>query len=170
MLLRADPPFSKVIVVHCSPEFTHEYDDLDDVEVISEIPSPDEFDGEEKTMVILDDIDLTALSKEQRGNLDRLYGFVSTHCNVSVCLTSQETFRVPAIVRRCANYYVIWKVSDTDSLKMIGRKVGFKSEDFQNIFERHFHNPKDSLHIDLTEHSPYPLRINGYQMLKRNEG
>ena len=93
MLIRANPPFEKVIVVHCSPEFTKEYDDLDNTEIIAEIPNPTEFDGEEKTLVILDDIDLTALSKDQKGNLDRLFGFVSTHMNVSVCLSSALGFR-----------------------------------------------------------------------------
>lgn len=167
ILIRAKPVFAKVIVVHCDPENTKEYDDLDDCELIGEIPEPTEFDGSLKTCLILDDIDLSGMSKQQKACLDRVFGYVSTHSNVSVCLTSQEAFRIPPIVRRCANYYCLWKICDIDSLNQIGRKCGFKKEDFQHIFDKYLIEPKDSFHIDLTDHSPYKLRINGYTMLER---
>jgi hypothetical protein len=168
VVIRCKPAFERIICVHCAPDSTREYEDID-AEMVGEIPQPEEFDGEEKTFVILDDVDLTAMDKIQKGALDRLFGYVSTHCNVSVCLTSQEAFGIPPIVRRCSNFYVIWRISDADSLKAIGRKVGFKSADFQHIFDKYLREPKSSLWIDLTEHSPFPLRLNGYELLERKD-
>ena len=116
ILLRADPPFKAVKVIHCDPEYTQEYDDLKIVEMLGEIPAPDEFEGEQKTLVILDDLEVKQLPKDQNRNLDRLFGFVSTHKNISVVLCSQDPFNVPAIVRRCANLWVLWTGSDMDAM------------------------------------------------------
>ena len=102
ILLRADPPFQEVIVIHCDADYTKEWDDIE-CELISEIPSPSEFEGLVKTLVILDDIDYKSLNKVQKSNLDRLCGNVSTHKNISVCITAQCPFNIPPIVRRCAN-------------------------------------------------------------------
>jgi hypothetical protein len=84
-------------------------------------------------------------------------------------LTAQDPFSVPAICRRCANLWILWSTDDVQSLQTLGRRVGFQSKDFEHIFKKYLPGRKDSLWIDLTDGSPYPLRINGYQMLKRNE-
>ena len=57
ILMRADPPFTRLLVVHVDPEYTQEYDDVGG-ELLSEIPSPDEFDGAEKTLIVMDDLEL----------------------------------------------------------------------------------------------------------------
>ncbi len=162
LLLRADPPHEKVVVVHCDPSYTKEYDCLGEhVEMLDKIPDPEEFDGECKTLVILDDLDFKLLSKEQHRALSRLFGYVSTHKNVSVILCAQDTFNVPAIVRRTSNLFVFWKAVDLDSLAATARKTGMAAEAFRGIFE-HFTDPHDSLWIDLTKKSPMKLRKNGY--------
>lgn len=166
ILLRADPPFEEIFVVHADPEYTKEYDDIE-ATMLDEIPAPTEWEGQVKTAVILDDIEFSSLNKEQKKHLDRLFGFVSTHKNISVFLTSQEPFAVPTICRRCSNLFVIYKLNDLDSLKAISRKTGMKTEEFMHIFNDLLIDQRDSLWIDLTEKSPYPLRLNGFQMLER---
>lgn len=165
LLLRQYPPFKKVIVVHADPDYTKEYDCIE-AELLGSIPAPAEFEGEVKTLIILDDIDFKGLDKVQASHLDRLYGYVSTHKNVSVCLCAQDCFSVPACVRRCANLWVLWKITDMDALATCARRTGMKSKDFRQIFDELMTDEKDSLWIDLTDRSPMKLRKNGFQEIK----
>lgn len=168
IIIRANPPFSKIVVIHYDPNTT-EYDDLDNVEILTEIPGVEYFLSKEKrTLVILDDINLE-MSKEQKGVLDRLFGYVCSHLGVSVMMSSQDAFRLPPIVRRCANIFVFWKIHDLDSLSCLGRKIGMKTDDFKYIFDNFLKKRHDHLMIDMTKNTPYPMRINSYQILERND-
>jgi len=165
LLLRAKPQFKEVICIHCDPEYTQEWDDIE-VNMLKEIPAPEDWEGECKTLVILDDLEFKTMNKEQRRNLDRLYGFVSTHKNISVALCSQDTFNVPPIVRRCSNLFVFWRCPDLDAMSCVARKTGMKANNFNSIFNQLMMNEHDSLWLDMTAKSPYPKRKNGYTLIK----
>jgi hypothetical protein len=162
LLLRADPPFEEIYVIHCDPEFTKEWDDIE-AQMLNEIPAPEEWEGLVKTLVILDDLEFKGMSKEQRRRLDRLYGFVSTHKHISVALCSQDAFNVPPIVRRCSNLWVLWRCPDLDSMSTCARKTGMKSSHFNDIFSTY--GTHDSLWLDMTNKSPYKKRKNGFYCL-----
>ena len=164
LLLRAKNEFKEVFVIHCDGQFTKEYDDVD-VEMLDHIPLPTHWEGLVKTLVIIDDFDLTTLDKQQRGNLDRLFGYVSTHKNISVILCSQNFTNVPPIVRRCANFFVIWRTNDLNAMSNVGHKSGLEPAKFKSIFYNDMKNSRDSLWIDLTDNSPYPVRKNGYEVI-----
>ncbi len=166
IIMRAEPPFTRIVVCHCDPENTKEYNDLGDITMLSEIPTPQEWEGdEEKTLVILDDMEFKGMGKEQKRNLDRLFGYVSTHKNISCILTAQDTFNIPTIVRRCSNLWVVWKCEDIDSMSMIARKAGILPKTFKKIFDTLLPGTRDSLWIDNTDSSPYKLRKNGYELI-----
>jgi hypothetical protein len=169
ILMRADPPFVRMVVIY--PDgggFTDEYQDCgnDSVEMIDYIPPPSEWDGQKKTLCVVDDFELKGLSKEQRSNLDRLVGHVSTHRNVSVCVCNQDPYNAPPIVRRCANLYILWKQRDMVSLRTFARRLGL---DLDRLFDEHCPGRFDSIWVDLTVDSPAPLRINGYDRLEWEE-
>ena len=168
LLLRAKPQFEEVVCIHCDPEYTQEWDDIG-AEMLSEIPAPEDWEGAVKTLVILDDLEFKGMCKEQRRRLDRLYGFVSTHKNISVALCSQDTFNVPPIVRRCSNLWVLWRCPDLDAMACVARKTGMKADNFNNVFNQLMMNSHDSLWIDMTDHTPYPKRKNGYSLIKKIE-
>ena len=171
LLLRADPPFEEVVVIHCDSKYTQEYADIgDNVEMLDEIPAPEDWEGEVKTLVILDDLEFKQMPKIQKRNLDRLFGYVSTHKNISCILCSQDPFNVPPIVRRCSNLWVLWKMLDLDSLATCARKTGMKASGFNSIFNNLMIEPKDSLWLDHTSGSPYKMRRNGYELIKQVEG
>ena len=167
ILMRADPPFARMVIIY--PDgggFTDEYEDCggsDTVEMLDYIPPPSEWDGQKKTLCVVDDFELKGLSKEQRSNLDRLVGHVSTHRNVSVCVCNQDPYNAPPIVRRCANLYVLWKQRDMISLRTFARRLGL---DLDRLFEDHCPGRFDSVWVDLTVDTPAPLRINGYTKLE----
>ena len=169
LLLRAKPQFEEVVCIHCDPEYTQEWEDIG-AEMLDEIPAPEDWEGEVKTLVILDDLEFKGMSKEQRRRLDRLYGFVSTHKHISVALCSQDTFNVPPIVRRCSNLWVLWRCPDLDAMATCARKTGMKANNFNAIFNQLMMNGHDSLWLDMTDHTPYPKRKNGYTIIKKTDG
>jgi hypothetical protein len=166
VLLRADPPFKNMTVVHCDGDFTQEYD-LSGCDMIDTIPSPEEFEGVEKTLMVLDDLEFKRMHKDQKRALDRLFGYVSTHKNVSVICCSQDPFEIPTIVRRCSNLWVIWKMDDVDTLVRVARRTGLNRDDFMYIFNNFIKEEHDSLWIDKTARTKAPLRINGYKIIKK---
>ena len=169
ILLRATPPFEACTVIHCDAEHTKEYADLGEgCDVRGDIPSPEDWSADVKQLVIIDDLELKGLGKEQKRNLDRLFGYVSTHKNISVVLCSQDAFNVPPIVRRCSNLWVLWRGPDLDAMACVARKSGLTANDLKRIFDS-FKSDKDSVWIDRTSGTPYPLRKNAYIMLKKRE-
>ena len=181
ILIRANPPFERVIVVHADPEHTKEYEDIqcDDKESVvmtAEIPDPQCFNEEvdangeaflPKTLLIIDDLDLRSLNKEQKRRLDRLLGYVSTHRSVSVAVCTQDAFNLPPACRRMISLYILWRSPDMEALSMIASKVGVKN--LQALFDTHCKQKRDSIWIDNTDGSPAPLRLNGFTVLEKRK-
>lgn len=185
--LRIRPRFEKIYVLH-QDKYAHEYDDLD-ADVINELPpndfwmgyreegEEDEIEGEgegedeepyrPKTLVIIDDICFKDLPKEQTMLLDRLCGMISSHYNVSLACLNQDVFAINPIIRKCANVWCIWRPSCTDELNTIARRCGYSSKDFKSLFDNIAKNENDSILVDQTPGTPYPLRLNGYDEIER---
>ena len=160
ILLRQTPHFERFYVIHCDGNFTQEYDDIQ-AKLLTRIPAPEEWPGKSKTLVVVDDLELKTLRVDQRKALDRLFGYVSTHKNISVLLCSQDPFNVPAIVRRCSNLWVLWPGKDVDAVQTCARKCGV---DLRTLFAQ-CEEPRDSIWIDMTDHSPQTMRLNGYRQI-----
>ncbi len=180
-------PFERIYVLH-QDQYAREYDDIN-AEIITELPpndfwmdydvsDPENLEQESdsksedqivrpKTLVIIDDICFKDLGKEQTLLLDRLCGFISTHCNVSLACLNQDVFAVNPIIRKCANIWCIWRPSDNDQLNTIARRCGFKSKEFQELFDEVATGEEDSIMIDKTNRTPYPLRKNGYHLIEK---
>lgn len=171
IFLHANPEFERFIVVYVDPDGGNEFADVmdgvakEDAKVIQNIPPVEKWDGKKKTLVIVDDIDYDGLDKQQKINLSRLFGNASTHKNISVCLTAQDPFNIPPIVRRCANLWVLWKMDDGDAVNALARKIGLRGGHLLSLFDRHLTDFHDSLWIDRTYRTPYPLRRNGIELL-----
>lgn len=170
ILIRAKPKFKQVYVIHCDGNYTKEYDDLGDgMEMLDEIPAPNEWEGIDKTLVVIDDLELKSLNKIQKRNLDRLFGYCSTHKNISIILNSQDAFNIPPIVRRCSNMFVLWRSNDMDSMYNICRRSGIRKKMFLELFENVIVNYHDSLWLDSTVNTPYPIRKNGFEIIKKKK-
>lgn len=163
LILHQRPKFQKIYLIHCDAKFTKEWDDVG-VSILEDIPDPTWWPGKVKTLVIIDDAAVNKLSKEQDKNLDRLFGFCSTHKNISVIITQQDAFKVPVSVRRNSNLWILWKADDLDSTDIIRRRVGIKKEKWEELFGMIKSN-HDSVWIDLTNKSPYKLRFNGVDIV-----
>lgn len=156
-------PFQKIIICHCDPDNTREYNDLDH-EMVHEIPAIESLDTSKKTLIILEDLNYLDMSQEQKGRLERLYGYASTHKNLSCVLTSQDPFRVLPTVRRCTNVWILWNNHDAQMTKSLAKRLGISSEKLVQLFQQECKNPHDSLWMDFTTGSPAPIRKNGYEV------
>lgn len=178
LIMRQKPVFKKFIIIHCSPDETKEYDILgarkseehpkSNVEIRGDIPDPKSFNGKIKTLVVLDDIEYKNLNKTQLSYLDRLFGFVSTHMNVSIIATAQVFFNLPPAIKRMANVLIIGKLNDRTAMNAIASKVGMNINLFQ-AYMKLLTDVHDTLWIDLTEKTPYPIRKNGYEIYEVEE-
>jgi hypothetical protein len=167
IILRAKPPFEQIMVVHYDASGTTEWDDIGG-EILDEIPDPLEIESEGKKILILEDLDLSSLNKIDLGRLNRLYGYCSSHKNLSLALTCQNAFDCPPCARRVSNLFVLWKQPDICAMTTLASRTGMKSKDFLEIFDKFIQHEHGSLWIDLTKASPAKLRIDGYKVLKTN--
>ena len=171
LLIRADPPYQEVFVIHCDPQHTKEYKDCgENIKMLGSIPAPEAWEGKVKTLVVLDDLEYKQMSKDQKRNLDRLVGYVSTHKNISICLTAQDCFNIPPIVRRCANLWILWRMEDLDSMARMATKTGLKASNLYTIFDTICDGHRDSLWIDTTDRTPFPMRKNGFTPIEKIDG
>ena len=170
ILVRQNPPFEKIYLIHCGGKVTEEYEDFN-VELLTEIPTPYDkeiFDPLKKTLLILEDLNFKSMGKQEMKNIDRIYGYTSTHQNLSIYTTSQGFFAIPHMVRLMSNVLILWRSADLDSMEIIRRRVDMTRDDWYYILNNYLKEPFDSLWIDNTKDSPAPLRINGYDIVKIN--
>jgi hypothetical protein len=165
LCLHQVPVFDKVYLIHCDGAFTKEYDDLQP-ETLDAIPDPKAWTGDHKALVILEDLSYKDLGKHQQECLKRLWGFVSTHKNISTIMTLQTFHEVPPIIRRCSNLFILYPSLDSSDVKTISRKVGLNVDKLQSLFKTFCKNQYDSIWIDLQDKSPSKLRLNCFKKIK----
>ena len=168
LIMRSNPAFEKIYVLHPDPESV-EYSVLGDhCEMLSEIPEIDFCDKDLKNLLIVDDIELKTLKKHEKARLDRICSYSSTHRNLSLALTSQDAFNVPPSIRRNANIFFMYKnVPDLSSLSTVATRTGLNSSQLFNIFGL-CNDIRDCLCVDMTPNSPARLRINGFKKVDKN--
>lgn len=171
LIIHADPPFEKIYVCHFLGDYTSEYDGLgDDCIMLDGLPEKEDIDPSEKNLVVLEDLDFKNMNIDDKERLSRLFGAISSHCNCSVVLCAQDAFNIPPIARRCANIWFLWLLgmSDLDSVATIARRCNMKSSNLQNI-RKMMSDTHDSLCVDLTDHSPALLRMNGFTKIYKKK-
>lgn len=182
VIIRAKPPFERIFVLHNDP-LAQEYNDID-AETLTELPDNDfwlgynqkDENGEPivedledtvrpKSLIILDDICFAELSKQQTNRLDRLVCSISSHANVSVCCINQDWFSCNPIIKKTGNIFVIYRPHCTDELSTIARRVGMSGRELKFLFDNIATKDSDNIMIDKTPQTPYPLRLNGFNII-----
>lgn len=163
MIVRADPPFQQIILISPDPKFSKEYEDIACVS-LTECPPADQFPGTCKTLVVLDDMEFKSMNKDQAKNVDRLFGYVSTHKNVSICLAVQDPIQCPKSARRTSNVFILGRSPDVSATATLAKKVGMNAKHLQELFDRceeHY----DAIWIDDTKGAPIKIAMNCYLKL-----
>ena len=160
--------WDEVYLIHLD-DSTIEYDDIDIAYQSTELPPLEMLKGSRdiNKLLICEDLLLNQMSKQEIFNLDRLFGNVSSHSNVSIFWTSQDPLSIPLSARRMANVFLLWKQNDHIALQLMCKRTGQTSETFGKFF-RHCKTPHDFIMLDCTANTPFPIRLNGYQMLSED--
>ena len=182
-LLKQNPPFKHIYLMH--PDLrasgdtdTDDEDDVDEYNgVVNEyklidftplyfIPKPTSFrdDKNEKKILIIDDVDIKILSKEDKKNLGKICSFASSHYNMTVIITSQDVFHqvMPSIVRFC-NVFVVYPYPSINYNQMLLNRCGVNKNTVPLILnEMQTYGLHDSICIDFTDGSPAKYRKNMY--------
>ena len=163
LLLQARPLYDRLIIVCCSKD-TKDFDELEPSIVLDKLPSLESFDRNYKNCLILDDY--KPKTSVDKANLDRVFGFVSSHCNTTVIMACQDLFSISSpTIRRMSNVFFLWKSFDEQQLNMISKRVGMASETIKTIMKDLDFGKRDSLCIDMTSNSPAILRKNIYEKI-----
>lgn len=171
ILLRANPPFKKIIIVQLGlTEDRHQDSEWSEVdaEIMTELPDPTGFTSKVPTALIIEDLEYKLLPDIEKFKLDRLFSYASSHCNVSIFLTGQDGFNIPPTCRRTTSLMIIYRQPDLNALSIFASRSGLTKDDFAYIFHKFIKSRHDSLWCDLTPDSPARYRINGYQVLNIN--
>jgi hypothetical protein len=153
--------FKQVYVIHLDPT-TREYDDIQPTQIIpaDDMPTREFWYGnKDKSLIIIDDIELAKCSKEMERAFASLFRYISSHHNYSIIFCHQSFFDLPPIIKKCSSIFILFKPDDLDSQGTIGRRLGFKKLDILELFHK-CKNKRDTLCIDKTEDSPAEVRIN----------
>lgn len=162
IIIRAKPTFEKILLYHFGTGA--EYDDVD-AEHIDELNPLDYEDNDEKTLLIIEDCNFKNCDKTTKYNLNRLFGYTSSHCNLSIALTSQNPYDISPEIRRMANIIALWRNHDMNSLNTLASRCGLNKQKMEHIMLNLLQNPHDFLMIDLQMNSPAKYRINGFNEL-----
>jgi hypothetical protein len=166
IILRCYPRFENIILIHCNPEHTKEYDDVGLTDQFcDEIPPKEYFNElEGRTLVVIEDVEF---SEKRCPGLSLLFRNLSTHNNVSVALAYQDFIKIPTIARRLASQFVVWKLPDQVQMNMIEKRVGMKKGELVDLMGKVCKHRRDSICIDLSDDSPAPLRLNIFDKITR---
>jgi hypothetical protein len=161
-------PFKELHIVTCSIN-SREWDDCDPTSISEDIPDPEYFTGKKKCCLILDDYEYSKTNKNEIKNLTTLFRFTSTHRNLSIITTYQAFTEIPQIARKCANTFLLYKPRSKLDLGIIANRCGVSADNLKQLFSEVANGPYDSLFIDCTINTPYPIRKNIYEPIEYNE-
>ena len=95
--------------------------------------------------------------------------YISSHKNISVCLTSQNFFSVRPDVRKNANIFVVWKPIARNETSLIENRCGLERGMLTQMFKQFRKTQYDSFTFDFTTTSPALIRFNLFEPLAFNE-
>ena len=159
-------PFQTLIIIQ--PSTSKEHNILDATITLFDIPEIETIVSEDngKTLIIIDDWDMSKLDNHQKRNLGMLFRYVSSHHNISVLLSYQSFFDIPTIIRKTCNYFFIWKTNNIDELGTIAKRTGYNKKIFQSVFAKYIKDKHDFLVIDQQIDPEFELRKNLYEIIK----
>jgi len=159
-------PFKTVIVIQ--PSTSQEWDIIDPTLILHDIPDAESLCDEKngKTLLIIDDYDLTKLNRDQQQRFSKLFRYISSHHNISIMLSYQSFFDIPTVIRKCVNYFFIWRTQNTDEINVIAKRCGYNKNTFKHLFKKYIHNKRDFLLIDCVLDN---IRLNMFDIIPESE-
>jgi len=170
LIMHAKPLFDYLFVVHPYSEGTKEWDNLDPTEYLPEIPPPDFFEEYSDGRIALVLEDYVPKTKQDKARLSAVFRWCSSHMGggkgITVYLLYQEYISCPLICRRTSDVFVLWPGADKASQQRIERRVGLEKDQLSQLFTL-CKDKRDSICIDRTPNSNFPIRLNLFTNIKQ---
>ncbi len=176
LIVCARPPYDEVYVVHEDAMATREYDDVEPDGLFDELPGLDFWDSlastdEEtgrplKRLIVVDDLEYTSAHRQRKKDLAVLLRYASSHKGLSVMISHQSFFDLPALAKKMASIFVIWKPNGRNELGLIENRVGLPPGALTEMFRACARDPRDSITVDTTRGSPARLRLNIWEPIE----
>ena len=157
--------FQKLYIITCDAQSV-EWLDCQPNAVFDEMPDPDLFDTGEKTMLVIDDFEFAKCGSENTRRLTTLFRYISTHKSVSIMASYQSFFDCPAICRKIANCFILYKPNSKLELASIANRVGLDADVLKTLFKQFCTEHYDCIMLDKTKGTPYPIRKNIYEIIE----
>jgi hypothetical protein len=152
--------FQELYIIHGDSTVTREFDDLEATMLMDSFPPVEFYDSLVKTLVIIDDVEFSHLSRDQVARMNKLVRYVSSHKNVTVYVSHQSFVDLPILIRKLCNVFIIWKPRSLIELKLIANRIALHPEQMEDVFENHCNPYRDSLCVDLHFNTPAMFRKN----------
>ena len=152
-------PFEECFLCHPDPE-SEEYDDVHFKKTFTHIPPLDVFNRKRKSLLIIDDIDVSRMNKRDAGNLNRLWGYICSHKHVTCILSTQcmKNIEDPTI-RRMTDVMAIGNIEDPDEIRIIARNLGRSITKIERLIQKHLKGrTHNCLFFDKLPKCPFPIR------------
>jgi hypothetical protein len=157
-ILRMKERPARTVVIHLDKS-TREYD-----RVADEIYTLDEGfdftalgDGEQRTLLILDELPWANLKKDQRDALVTLFRYGSTHKNCSIALLYQVFSKIPVEVRRMCSAFSFFPGCDRQELPHMSMAVGVDLLELKSLLCL-TRSRQESITVDTAVPADHPLR------------
>lgn len=135
--------FDKIYLWHFDEDST-EYDCIDH-EKIDSIPELSKINKNIKNLLIIEDLDIKSLNPYEISKIDRCMGYISTHCNMSVIITTQQGFAIPVRLRRLNTHLMIWNKSDPTYLATVEPKINCEKGELKKLLIKYCKGNHDFL-------------------------
>jgi hypothetical protein len=127
--------FQKIYIWHFDSH-SDEYNVIEH-EKIHGIPELTKIDRMKKNLIIIEDVDIKALGKDEISKIDRCLGYICTHMNCSIIITSQQGYAIPVQIRRLNTHLIIWKASDKSFLSTIEQKINCEKGTIKRLLHKY---------------------------------
>jgi hypothetical protein len=152
-------PDGRIMVLHYAPESTDEWDDIPRVEMVGIDDFPEindtEWDRSKKNLLIIDELPIDSLTKQQRTHVTKMFEYGASHHNIIVLLLAQNFASIPTPIRRSAEYWVIWPSCDRIAQSHISSVTGHDMRKLAKLCETNY----DTITFNFTG-KPHSLRLN----------
>lgn len=165
LLMHQKPMFQELYIIHGDSTVTKEFDDLEPTMMMEEFPPVEFYDSKVKTLVIIDDVEFSHLSKDQIARMNKLVRYVSSHKNVTVYVSHQSFVDLPILIRKLCSVFIIWKPRSTMELKLIANRIALHPDQMEEVFEKVCNQYRDSLCVDLNFNTPAVFRKNVFEKI-----
>ena len=156
--------FQRLIVVTCDLS-SREWDDCEPTMILDMLPDLNMFEEPIKTLLIIDDYEFEKCGSEETRKLTTLFRMISSHKSLSIMASYQSFFHTPQICRKTANCFIIYKPTSERELQTISNRVGVSYKNLKHIFKNYANTFYDSVFVDMTQDTPFPLRVNIYDII-----